>query len=99
MLLRSVWVLFTALLALIGALDLLGSILESGSRFLRDPATRIAFAIPTAIVCFAALFVAVRSLRDRPVRRLGRSGAFTLTLLAVLMTFIFVIVSILSGPL
>ena len=99
MLLHIVWVGFTALLALIGALDLVGSVLESDSRFTRDPGTLIVLAVPTAIVCFAAVYVAVRSLRGRPVHRVSRSGAFALTLLAVLMTFIYIIAAILSGPL
>jgi hypothetical protein len=99
MLMRLVWVGFTALLALLAVADLVTSIIESNSPFVRDPGGLIVLAALTSVVCLAALVVAASSLSSRLLLRRGRPGGAALTFLAALMIVFYAFASLLSGPL
>jgi hypothetical protein len=92
------WVVFAALLELLAVVDLVASIVESDSQFVRKPVALIVVAAITWAVCTVALAAAVRGLR-------GRDGGFpapigvALTVAAVAMTGLFAVTSIATGPL
>jgi hypothetical protein len=92
------WVALAGLLELLALADLVASILESDSRFVRNPGLLIVLAAITAAVCSAALAAAVRGLSGRP-GGIGAIGGLALTLVAVTMTLFYAVASIASGPL
>jgi hypothetical protein len=91
------WLTLTAVLALLSFVDLVGSIVESDSRFERNPGTLIVLAAITATVCTAALAAVVRRLSGRR-GGLPPIGALVLTIAALALTLLYVLASIASGP-
>src|SRR5258708_4625319 len=92
------WVVFAGLLELLAVADLVSSIVESDSRFVRNPGGLRVVAAITWAVCTAALAAAVRALRGTPGGMSAPIGA-ALTLAAVAMTLLFAAASIATGPL
>jgi hypothetical protein len=92
------WLALTAVLALLALVDLVASIVESDSRFERNPGALIVLAAITATVCIAAVAAVVRSLSGRG-EGLPPIGALVLTLAGLALTLIYVVASIASGPL
>jgi hypothetical protein len=92
------WAALTALLELLAVADLVASIIESDSQFVRNPGGLIVLAVITTAVCTAALAAAVRGLTGRP-GRVGPAGGAVLTFIAVTMTLFYAAASIASGPL
>jgi hypothetical protein len=92
------WVAFAALLELLAVADLVLSIVESDSEFVRNPGALIVLAVSTWAVCTVALAAAVRGLSGRP-GGMGAQSGVALTLAAVAMTVFYAIASIASGPL
>jgi len=92
------WVAFAALLELLAVADLVASIVESDSQFVRKPVALIVVATITWAVCTVALAAAVRGLRGREKGFLAPIGV-ALTLAAIAMTGLFALASIATGPL
>ncbi len=92
------WVAFASLLELLAVADLVASIVESDSQFVRNPLALIVVAAITWAVCTVALAAAVRGLRGSD-RRFPVPIGVALTLAAVAMTVLYAVTSIATGPL
>ncbi len=77
LLIGAVWVLFAALLALLGVADFVSSIVEGNSPFERNRGALIAIAAVTAAVSVVALAAAVQAVRGRPGRIYPGAGLRT----------------------
>jgi hypothetical protein len=94
----ALWVLFVALLALLGIADLVSSIIEIHLPLGRNHGALIAIAAVTFAVSVVALAAVVQALRGRR-GRIGLDGAATLTSTALILTLFFEFAVYVSGPL
>ena len=95
----SGWLLVSAVLAIIAGAGLVGAVSESSySEENRSPEARIVIAAIAFSVASVALAVAIRHLRGKP-GRLGLVRGLSLNVLTMLLIFLLIVVSLLSGPL